>query len=76
MQDQPLYQDVQREIAMKLLKLRVEFYEDTRPIVEGSKLDASILNQFKVPFRVIAPSSGENKVFLLKGNKNMNLDTE
>ena len=61
---------------MKLLKLRVEFYEDTRPIVEDSKMDASILNQFKVPFRVIVPSSGESKVFLLKGNKNMNLDTE
>ena len=61
---------------MKLLKLRVEFYEDARPVVEGSKLDASILNQFKVPFRVVAPGSGDNKVFQLKGNKNMNLDTE
>ena len=54
MQDQPLYPDVQREIAMKLLKLRVEFYENAKPLADDSNLDPQILNQFKVPFRIRA----------------------
>ena len=83
MQDQPLYPDVQREIAMKLLKLRVEFYENAKPIADDSNLDSQILNQFKVPFRIRAQKSiregettAQNKVFLLQGSKNMNSDTE
>ena len=64
---------------MKLLKLRVEFRENAQPLAEDSTLDPSTFNQFKVPFR-IAPNrkfeQSEGKVFLLKGDKNMNLDTE
>ena len=44
LQDRPLYPDVQKEIAMKLLKLRVEFRENTVPLAENSDLEISILN--------------------------------
>ena len=57
---------------MKLLKLRVEFKENTKPLEEASMLDKSILNQFNVPFRL----TGKSTIILLKGDKNMNRDTD
>ena len=62
---------------MKLLKLRVEFRENTLPISNNSQFDASVLNHFKVPFRVKPyqkSGQSEEKVILLKGDKNTNLD--
>jgi len=53
--ERPLYPEVQKEMAMKLLQLRVRFTENTKPVAPESELDKSILNQFKVPFR-IAPA--------------------
>ena len=61
---------------MKLLKLRVEFRENTRPIGEESALDKSILNQFRVPIRFAPKKAGqEGQVILLRGDANSNSET-
>jgi len=73
--DAPLYPEVQKEIAMKLLKLRVQFKEHTHPVVDEDS--SSVLNQFKVPFR-LAPKNDQSggTVIILKGDKNLNMDTQ
>lgn len=77
--DQPLYPEVQKEIAIKLLSLRYEFRENSKPIDENStSKNKDLLNQFKVPFRFPAkdPTEDLGSVILLTGEKNMNRDTD
>ena len=61
---------------MKLLKLRIQFRENTRPLAEESSLEKSVLNQFKVPFR-LSPQQDEKEgmIILLRGDNNANAET-
>ena len=72
--NQPLYPDVQKEIAVNLLKLRVEFRENTEPIINPSDHQAQVLNEFTVPIRLT--TKGEDSVvILLSGDENKSKDT-
>ena len=73
----PLYPDIQKEVAIKLLKLRIDFKENASPVKEGSKMNVDILNRFKVPFRLESNVDGvDGTVILLRGEKNMNTTTK
>ena len=43
---------MQKEIAVNLLKLRVDFRENVQPIANSSDEQAKILNEFTVPIRL------------------------
>ena len=74
--DQPLYPDVQKEIAIKLLRLRVDFKQNARPSID-SQQDLKSLSAFRVPFQLATSKSGENgMIILLQGALNMNKDTD
>ena len=68
--DQPLYMDVQKDIAQKLLKLRVTFKENV-PAAYDDVDDVEVGE--KVTFRLSGENSG--RVLLLKGDRNSNADT-
>lgn len=70
---------MQKEIAIKLLSLRYEFKENSKPIDEESASpNKDLLNQFKVPFRFPSRDLTEDlgSVILLTGEKNMNRDID
>lgn len=74
--DTPLYPDVQRDVAKKLLKLRTDFTENCRPVAEHDPMESKeLLNKYKVPFRLNVPRGHQRAVLMLKGGKNANQDT-
>jgi len=63
-------------MAIKLLHLRINFTENTRPIALDSALDKSVLNQFRVPFRITPSQRGrDGPVILIRGDLNSNGET-
>lgn len=75
--DVPLYPDVQKEIAIKLLALRQEFKQNCTPLdASATHKNAELLSSFKVPFRLPSKKQDDlGSVILLQGKRNMNKDT-
>ncbi len=62
---------------MKLLRLRVDFEENARPVDADSGMDEQNLNAFRVPFRLSPKGQDKNgTLILLQGDLNMNSETQ